>query len=99
MVEKSIQQKWRINFKNNFVAYIWATMKYHESCFIGSFRWNIAHKSRNLRKQGDLTLFEGEFVGKKLKNLPRKVIIKKVKGSEIIDAAIVTVEDGVRPSK
>lgn len=44
-------------------------------------------------KQGDLTLFEGDYVGKVPKSLPRKVIIKKVKGSEIIDAAIVTLDN------
>lgn len=43
--------------------------------------------------EGDITFFEGDNVGKVPRSLPKKVIIKKVKGSEIIDAAIVTVDD------
>lgn len=44
----------------------------------------------NLHK-GDLTLFK--YAEKLHDNLPRRVIIKKVNGSEVIDAAVITMED------
>jgi len=47
----------------------------------------------NNLQNGEFTLFNGGYIEKLPRDLPRKVIIKKVQGSKIIDAAIVTMED------